>query len=1626
MRFAPNNGKNITSFCMYSKQKAKRPIILNTNTLAFQELQSQAILRNFARCYFGLQGFQPLCRRGRSVFLFTRLSPTWQTYVSQDSQNNMTSLASQKINQKHWQTSLQISASLERSTGEAQIFKNLKSKLFCIFANKERGHLKPRKFSIQIFAKNAARIDSNYSMYFLLKNLKYLHFQEKNQIQGSLLTYPIREFFKNPIEKNSLKQLEEKDSFFYKPYFFESRKQIKNSKNKWFDWTTKQKKMYDSKEDLKTIFSAHNLNKLNLKGIPIMKYSKLHEFKLVTISIASPTKIKDWAEKILPNGKTFGEVTNANTLHYKTFKPHKGGLFCERIFGPLKDFECACGIYSKPTELESKKILEHKQIRKNFCANCDVEYTWSVIRRYQLGYIQLASPVSHVWYLKANPSYLSLLLDFKKSFLESIIYCTESITLENLFKNTEMKLFDISPKNLYSIWQKLIEEEKLIKARNFSFSENKKHQKKAFQKILKIETRLKSVHVFNQIKKNFNQNLKLSNQNFLSKEKLVSINKKEIFNNSRFLKNFPTYQTRQLLTKLLKKKSLKSKAVYTDFIFKYQLNYSYCLINDNLVLLSHIEKKLKTNLPNNQIFLSNIITKFSADSTVFGKVEKTVESEKFSLLVDSDIKRKKIFLLKLNSFFYMKKFKTHKELTNQIFRKNSFKFFFLEKNYLQILQIKEKFLSLILSKFKNSFYKLKNLTTQNFLTYKDKQKNFQNLTFFLLFTTTLFQRSQNFAYIHLTKNFLFNKEKSINKELKMKLFENSLKESIWSFLIRQFRNFVLKNNKLEKNSFSAFLKFKTQNSLKTSSEFFSITGLRLTNKIKKINSILISLKLNFLSCDSKIRNPKNLDTYKKVLNFFNLNFKNNLIEKPESFLFKIFLQKEGFELNSQTDDFISNILQKNSLENLNKFEVKKKYFFLQKQKATKFKKFPAFSSSNFHEVQEIFQRKNQNKIKPLVLETKKTALTSFYANSIQIKKSIPKIYFLKKYLILETKNQSETFLKSIQNESLGGHRSLLNKKEKIVKKLQLKNPLYTISYFHIWSSVKDWKSYIYYNFESPKLKDKYISYYENRNYGKENFSTKVNFLSSLNSAGKKELETLSGAAIIRKLLTEFDSNELKKMVKQHQILIPIVNRSLRKLNKSLKKKTDFLKIQKLLQKRDHIIKRLKLLSKISTQNTSPHSMILSVLPVLPPDLRPILKLQNQIAASDLNRLYQRIIYRNDRLKKFLKDPSTSQSFEIKYAQRLLQEAVDNLIENGKGTVKPEMNSRGQALKSLSEILKGKQGRFRQYLLGKRVDYSGRSVIVVGPKLKLSECGLPLKIATELFLPFLIKKILHYKLAKTVVGAKNLIHSNQKFTWNLLNEIMKNHPILLNRAPTLHKLGIQAFLPKLINGQAILLHPLVCPAFNADFDGDQMAVHVPITVEARTEAWSFLFSRNHLLSAATGEPIILPSQDMVLGCYYLTSENLNINLKSFYSKNNFHLFFKQTKNLVLQKFKPLISLDYKLMKPLIKTNRIFVSYKRSKNIRRMCFSNWDSVLNAYQKNKIELQSIIWLKWDGQVEFAYESFSPIEIRLNSIGFCEQIQSKIYSICDLKGNTLSKYIRTTPGRILMNTIIKNCIRF
>ena len=306
------------------------------------------------------------------------------------------------------------------------------------------------------------------------------------------------------------------------------------------------------------------------------------------------------------------------------------------------------------------------------------------------------------------------------------------------------------------------------------------------------------------------------------------------------------------------------------------------------------------------------------------------------------------------------------------------------------------------------------------------------------------------------------------------------------------------------------------------------------------------------------------------------------------------------------------------------------------------------------------------------------------------------------------------------------------------------------------------------------------------------------------------------------------------------------------------------------QKRAKLIKRLRVMDNFIATGSSPDWMVLDVIPVIPPDLRPMVQLDGgRFATSDLNDLYRRVINRNNRLARL--QEILAPEIIVRNEKRMLQEAVDALIDNGRRG-RTVVGANNRPLKSLSDIIEGKQGRFRQNLLGKRVDYSGRSVIVVGPNLKIHQCGLPREMAIELFQPFVIHRLIRQGLVNNIKAAKKLIQRNDPTVWEVLEEVIEGHPVFLNRAPTLHRLGIQAFEPILVEGRAIQLHPLVCPAFNADFDGDQMAVHVPLSLEAQAEARLLMLASNNILSPATGRPIITPSQDMVLGCYYLTADN----------------------------------------------------------------------------------------------------------------------------------------------------------
>nr|YP_010587349.1 RNA polymerase beta' subunit [Anomodon rugelii]WAB45867.1 RNA polymerase beta' subunit [Anomodon rugelii] len=429
--------------------------------------------------------------------------------------------------------------------------------------------------------------------------------------------------------------------------------------------------------------------------------------------------------------------------------------------------------------------------------------------------------------------------------------------------------------------------------------------------------------------------------------------------------------------------------------------------------------------------------------------------------------------------------------------------------------------------------------------------------------------------------------------------------------------------------------------------------------------------------------------------------------------------------------------------------------------------------------------------------------------------------------------------------------------------------------------------------------------------------------------------------------------------------------------------------RKIQRRKDLLVRRIKLAKQFLQTDIKPEWMVLSFLPVLPPELRPMIELgEGELITSDLNELYRRVIYRNNTLIDFSARSGSTPGGLVVCQTRLVQEAVDALIDNGiRG--QPMKDSHNRPYKSFSDVIEGKEGRFRENLLGKRVDYSGRSVIIVGPSLPLHQCGLPREMAIELFQAFVIRGLIGQHLAPNLRAAKSMIQNKESIIWKVLQEIMQGHPILLNRAPTLHRLGIQAFQPILIKGRAIRLHPLVCGGFNADFDGDQMAVHIPLSLEAQTEARLLMFSHTNLLSPATGDPVSVPSQDMLLGLYILTIENY----QGIYGNKNHP--YKHNNKVILNK------------------TPYFYSY--------------DDVIKAQKQQKIKLHSPLWLRWETELRIitSINREKPIEIQYNSSG----IFSKIYEHYQLKKNKKERiihfYICTTVGRVIFNQQIEEAIQ-
>nr|YP_009578040.1 RNA polymerase beta' subunit [Gonocaryum lobbianum]QBK32657.1 RNA polymerase beta' subunit [Gonocaryum lobbianum] len=439
--------------------------------------------------------------------------------------------------------------------------------------------------------------------------------------------------------------------------------------------------------------------------------------------------------------------------------------------------------------------------------------------------------------------------------------------------------------------------------------------------------------------------------------------------------------------------------------------------------------------------------------------------------------------------------------------------------------------------------------------------------------------------------------------------------------------------------------------------------------------------------------------------------------------------------------------------------------------------------------------------------------------------------------------------------------------------------------------------------------------------------------------------------------------------------------------------------RKVGRRKDFLVRRIELAKHFIRTNIEPEWMVLCLLPVLPPELRPIIQIDGgKLMSSDINELYRRVIYRNNTLTDLLTTSRSTPGELVMCQEKLVQEAVDTLLDNGiRG--QPTRDGHNKVYKSFSDVIEGKEGRFRETLLGKRVDYSGRSVIVVGPSLSLHRCGLPREIAIELFQTFVIRGLIRQHLASNIGVAKSKIREKDPIVWEILQEVMQGHPVLLNRAPTLHRLGIQAFQPVLVEGRAICLHPLVCKGFNADFDGDQMAVHVPLSLEAQAEARLLMFSHINLVSPAIGDPISVPTQDMLIGLYVLTSGN--------------------RQGICVNRYNPCNCGNYQNER----NERIYDNnYTKEKE---PLFCNSYDAIGAYRQKRINLDSPLWLRWRLDQRVIASREAPIEVHYESSGTYYEIYGHYLIVRSIKKEILFIYIRTTVGHISLYQEIEEAIQ-
>ena len=1331
----------------------------------------------------------------------------------------------------------------------------------------------------------------------------------------------------------------------------------------------------------------------------------------IKIGLASPMQIQKWAERELPNGKKIGRVTNPKTVDYKTLKPVKDGLFCERIFGPVKDFVCACG-------------KRQGGGKGRFCTECEVEWTSCRARRYRLGYIDLASPVTHVWYIKGRPNYIATLLGEKPRLVEAVAYCTKFVLGEAALNDSggigrPSKTSENSGVSMATSLLPSAREEGLINVIDERHQEASSHMSSLSLQSEKSDMTTLMADIVND-REGVNP--------LLSQREGVGVSP-ETLDGAWETAHLPKQSQTQAPV-----------AERSGFTLNKELNTASIPLNrsNNILPVLPFRTLNASSLP---IFAVQRSSKSLGLDNVLPGLTLAVSGETNALTIASASSIRE----------YPNEFSKRVPISKPLCTEKSLSHFSL--SFIQFQSVSD---TKLLEKVSLPFKKDRgdrSLATVS----KRPKRSYQSISFASRDMVTgakgalkpkAWKGLQDFSYIGV-----YSKKQTIPLSFAFAR-EPDERSQLLEFLYSPITTGDLAIPVYNAPLMSDFLVSKTRSSQDTSRVFQNVHTLHpQTTNQPWVNALgLTHVKSGIVSESWQIESFKDrqlflLHTNLEASYSKTSTLSRKAVESPLLFptppssslsLLSLCLQSEKGEKsnmttlmkagggqqtpgngNKMTDSAPSSMPSEQFEETLRNVKTVRddgSWFALTPEGADPIGSLSAKNGEVANSGLNLtFQ--NQNKAKPS-WDSGSLPLQARLIGSIRDSEAVRRGPLGPRFLLSNLEKRFKDPLASLRDPEPKGP---LN--------AQVSQPSRSdILTKNVITNVID---------NEPL----------DPGEGKT-FATKVPTGPSLPFPTQKVVD-LSRVTEIRQKLSYTGGEALKTLLNQYNItsLIRYLEYETRELESEINElahlasplRSQHTRLRKLRRWRAKQVRRLKVAKLFLQTNKQPEWMMLSKLPVLPPELRPIVRLDGGVVVvADLNKLYQKVIFRNNRLEALRMVDLSS----VGQAKRLLQEAVDGLLDNGKGGAIPLSGPNDRPLKSLSDGLKGKRGRFRQNLLGKRVDYSGRSVIVVGPDLELHQCGLPREIAIELFQPFVSRQLKERGVAENINASKRFMKQNHPILWEVLQQLMQQHPVLLNRAPTLHRLGIQAFQPKLVHGRAILLHPLVCTAFNADFDGDQMAVHLPLSFQSQGEAWKLLWSRNNLLSPATGQPILVPSQDMVLGCYYLTTLNHRAAAISPAKSRKPLGQGLMSDNTVLalkveQKpkdpFTPKavngftskdLDADRKLQTPL-GISIASASYY---------FNTLSETVELYQQGSLSLHQPVWVRCHDIFETGNLQDEPLEIRLHATGRGKTIscgqQFDIVCLFNKDSHLMTRgegpnesyhvgnqYIRTTAGRALVN---------